>query len=786
MDFNNIPRSSNKPAVILRSSRNPPSSRNPSCPQPELVLTNEHVSKHKSAVTSSIVVDNDISEISFYQNMTHPRNSNDTTRINMAVKTEVPQKKGLSYDAAVRKLQSLTRTPLRKEDMMVEIQRLITAIHEAQPRRVVPPPFAMPRFEKDIEKEHTFIVRKIYLYLLTGNTHRKYTRFSKIGNNFEDLRFVDNEVTEDNYLEVIDFLLHVSNNNVAWDFTPKIMVLVKLLFSKIDVVRGTTVKAFSKICDTPRQLFLFVHLSQDYVDREGLKPHQELTREELNAKRLNRFRVTGEKTGDMLIVDAFDGEQKVRYTKSKNSFKPRILNCVKKFYEDETKSIDLMLYFLLKNNSANRGKINHAHLIRLSHPKFEGRAGELMNAVITYVLHQNKAFEKQVDKFVKKYLVIMGLENIVISIIFMIADLKTLIAQRDGDIEKLLEYWREYGKRVGEDIFDIKLFKYHESGEEYVNQETLAYRLTIHDIHESFLYVNKVWHEIIEDIPYLVLLEKLSFLFKLRHDHALNITHDNGLVQKITKVISNRGRLLSSKAHPVILIIHYYRLKKILGKLRPVQKHRNHTLIIDALYRTFNDCLKCPKFKEKHATHKRYCFAVDVTVAMFSEICQDDTTIQPIDAALAMLMCYYHYEEFFNVFFFTPDFKNLNVLFTDNLTMIELKQEVQKMQAIRTDCYLPVKVSEELKLDVDLFIILSADHSFASRHHKGVLQEYRERMHRPFTKMIVCTMATRDFNFADPNDPFMFDVCGFDENVPRYVAKIAKLDGLKDAMPKDH
>lgn len=49
------------------------------------------------------------------------------------------------------------------------------------------------------------------------------------------------------------------------------------------------------------------------------------------------------------------------------------------------------------------------------------------------------------------------------------------------------------------------------------------------------------------------------------------------------------------------------------------------------------------------------------------------------------------------------------------------------------------------------------------------LKKYRTEMNIPDAKLVVCGMTSTGFTIADPTDPGMLDVVGFDSAVPDLV-----------------
>jgi 60 kDa SS-A/Ro ribonucleoprotein len=74
---------------------------------------------------------------------------------------------------------------------------------------------------------------------------------------------------------------------------------------------------------------------------------------------------------------------------------------------------------------------------------------------------------------------------------------------------------------------------------------------------------------------------------------------------------------------------------------------------------------------------------------------------------------------------------------------------------------------------VDLFVIYTDSETWAGRVHLAqALHRYRERLGIP-ARLVVVGMASNGFTIANPQDPGMLDVVGFDAATPAVIAEFA-------------
>jgi len=91
-----------------------------------------------------------------------------------------------------------------------------------------------------------------------------------------------------------------------------------------------------------------------------------------------------------------------------------------------------------------------------------------------------------------------------------------------------------------------------------------------------------------------------------------------------------------------------------------------------------------------------------------------------------------------------------------------------------TDCALPMTYATEKKLEVDTFVVITDNETWAGNIHPvQALRQYRQTMGRA-AKLIVMGMTSTGFSIADPSDAGMLDVVGFSADTPQVMASFAR------------
>jgi 60 kDa SS-A/Ro ribonucleoprotein len=82
-----------------------------------------------------------------------------------------------------------------------------------------------------------------------------------------------------------------------------------------------------------------------------------------------------------------------------------------------------------------------------------------------------------------------------------------------------------------------------------------------------------------------------------------------------------------------------------------------------------------------------------------------------------------------------------------------------------------MKWAMDKKKKFDVFIVYTdSETHFGNIHPSVALQQYREYTKNPEVRLIVVGMVSNGFSIADPNDPLMMDVIGFDTEAPKAMA----------------
>ena len=104
----------------------------------------------------------------------------------------------------------------------------------------------------------------------------------------------------------------------------------------------------------------------------------------------------------------------------------------------------------------------------------------------------------------------------------------------------------------------------------------------------------------------------------------------------------------------------------------------------------------------------------------------------------------------------------------------DVVQATQKIPMGGTDCALPMLYAKAERRQVDTFVIYTDSETWAGDIHPvQALRDYRHASGIE-ARLVVVGMVSNGFSIADPADPGMLDVVGFDTTTPQLISDFAR------------
>ena len=264
------------------------------------------------------------------------------------------------------------------------------------------------------------------------------------------------------------------------------------------------------------------------------------------------------------------------------------------------------------------------------------------------------------------------------------------------------------------------------------------------------------------------------------------LTPTSEATKAVLSTLGNAEQIQKSKIHPmqVLMALRTYAAGY---SLRGSNRWSPLGQIVDALDEAYYLA-----FGNLRATGKRRMIALDISGSMWGGQVAGIPGFSPAEAAGAMAMCSIVTGDPYEVVAFASDSgywgrgrhntgrEIFPGLFSMSLSKRQRLDDVNKaMQEISqymggTDCALPMVYAREHSREVDVFEIYTDSETWAGGiQPPQALAQYRQKSGIN-AKLVVVGMVSNGFSIADPNDPGMLDVVGFDTATPNLISAFAE------------
>lgn len=272
----------------------------------------------------------------------------------------------------------------------------------------------------------------------------------------------------------------------------------------------------------------------------------------------------------------------------------------------------------------------------------------------------------------------------------------------------------------------------------------------------------EVWAALLEKMPMTAMIRSLARMTAI------------GLLQPMSAasaVVCERlvdaARLKKARVHPIQVLsalLTYRAGRGEKGSLtwQPVPQ------VIDALDAGFYEA-----FGALEPSGKRTLLAVDVSGSMSSGEIAGVPGLTPRSAAAVMAMVTARVEKRFHVVAFGHQLRYLTV--TPRMRLDDVVATLDGWDGGRTDCALPMLACAHEGIPVDCFNIYTDNETWCGQVHPfQALRDYRTKSGIPDARLATVAFTATGFSIADPSDPGMLDVVGFDSAAPQVLADFAR------------
>ena len=289
----------------------------------------------------------------------------------------------------------------------------------------------------------------------------------------------------------------------------------------------------------------------------------------------------------------------------------------------------------------------------------------------------------------------------------------------------------------------------------------VTYRLPREALPTEALNKVEVWEALLQEMPMTAMIRNLGTMSKIGLIKPLSAA-EKLVFQRLT----DAERLRGAKVHP-IQILSALRTYSSGRGVRSAASWNVSTKVVEALDEAFE-----LSFGAVEPAGTRHLLGLDVSGSMSWGEIAGVPGLSPSAATAALAVVAARTEPWTAIMGFADSFRNLGITAKDRVDVATKK--VSDLTFGRTDASLPMTWALQNKIQVDTFVVMTDNETWAGNIQPvQALEKYRQATGIG-AKLIVVGMTSTGFTIADPNDAGMLDVVGFDGATPALMAKFAK------------
>ena len=248
---------------------------------------------------------------------------------------------------------------------------------------------------------------------------------------------------------------------------------------------------------------------------------------------------------------------------------------------------------------------------------------------------------------------------------------------------------------------------------------------------------------------------------------ALGLFQDDAVVDAVSARLTSAEALAVGRVHPVQMLSAFTTYSKGRGDKGSLSWNPSPD-ILQALSGGFYT-----SFKVVEPANKRILVALDVSGSM-SQGQIAGMSLTPREAGAALVLALVRSEPQVHVCLFSHTVTAMDV--PQDMALDVFMDKTKNLPFSATDCSAAIAYAERQGLDVDAFVIITDNETWAGQTHPSAsLARYRKKVSHD-VRMAVIGMTSTRFTLADPKDPGMLDMVGFDSAGPQVLSSFLSGD----------
>ena len=290
------------------------------------------------------------------------------------------------------------------------------------------------------------------------------------------------------------------------------------------------------------------------------------------------------------------------------------------------------------------------------------------------------------------------------------------------------------------------------------------HRLVREHVSTRLLHSPPIWETLLEHMPMTAMFRSLG---KMSAIGMLGAGSQNE--ETITAKLGDITALKNAKIHPFNVLLARLTYQRGRGE------EGNFTwLPNDAIVKALDDAFyKAFKFLQS-SNKKRFLLALDESAAIVDGPVNGCRSVNASTAAAAMALVTAKMEERCEIVSFCNDVRRSDV--RPDMTLSQAEEAMLRVPNGVADCTQPIQYAmqqyESQHRQFDVIVIYTANKpSYGQISPAAAMRDYRQQAKIPDAKLVVCAMKSNGFTIADPDEPNMLDVVGFDVDAPEVIRR---------------
>jgi 60 kDa SS-A/Ro ribonucleoprotein len=288
------------------------------------------------------------------------------------------------------------------------------------------------------------------------------------------------------------------------------------------------------------------------------------------------------------------------------------------------------------------------------------------------------------------------------------------------------------------------------------------YRLPREAIPTQWLTKPEVWNALLPHMGLTAMIRNLATMTRVGLIAPLSET-----TKHVVNQLGDGVALRKSRIHPIQVVaalLTYKSGRSTRGTSTWAPVGAINNALDAAFYQTFQNVVP---------TGKNTLLALDVSGSMEGGEIAGIPGLSPRAGSAVMALVTAAVEPNYEVMGFSSGFIKIDI--SPRMRLDDVLRKVSGLPFDYTDCSLPMRWARENKVPVESFQVYtdSDTNAYGKAQPADELRLYRRTMVSN-AKLTVVGMISNGFTIADPKDPGMLDVVGFDTNAPAVIADFVR------------